>query len=80
MTKPIEKDMTWPEVGQHIRFTSRTAKRGFLESITGTGVVASLGCGIEGMFITISNGHHIHLSLGDTWASDPVGVSPERAG
>jgi len=60
-------DEQWPNVGDRVRCITKTARRGWLETITVEGVVVALGCGIYSHF-TLDSGHHITPKLGDTWA------------
>ncbi len=59
------KEIAWPVVGDRVRFQTMTARRGFLERITGEGIVTARGAGIQPHF-TVGT-QHIHPTLGDTW-------------
>lgn len=59
-------EVQWPAVGERVRYTTRTARRGYLESLSGEGVVAALGAGIEPHF-RIVDGPCVCPTLGDTW-------------
>lgn len=56
----------WPTVGDRVTYTTKTARRGWLETVTGEGIVTAEGCGICSFFTV--DGYHIHPKLGDTWA------------
>lgn len=59
-------EIQWPKVGDRVKYTTMTAKRGHLEQMSGESVVVSLGAGIAPHF-TVEDGQHIHPTLGDTW-------------
>ena len=59
-------EIVWPSVGDRVKYTTTTAKRGRLEKISGESVVLYLGAGIA-PFFAVEDGQHIHPTLGDTW-------------
>ena len=69
----MSKTRELPEVGQRVRFTTKTAWSGSLEPITRDGVVTcvwSMGWGEESVD---TDGGSFHPSLGDTWEALPSG-------
>lgn len=62
-------EVVWPTVGDRVRYTTMTAQRGFLESVSGEGVVTALGAGIEPHFTVVDGPdlRRVHPTLGDTW-------------
>lgn len=61
-------DHPLPEVGDRIRYQTRTARRGFLENIEREGTVTCIwGYDNEVMIRTEDEHGHCVPSLGDTW-------------
>ena len=57
-----------PKVGARIRYTTRTARRGWLETETREGVVTCVWTnGWDGPHINIDDGGHCIPALGDTF-------------
>jgi len=64
MTPPLAET---PQIGDRIRYTTKTAKRGWMEAVTREGVITCIwGNGWDGPHINTTTGTFIP-SLGDTW-------------
>ncbi len=65
--------MKLPEIGQRIRYATKTAKRGYLETITREGTVTHIWTnGWDGAQINTENEKGCCIpSLGDTWEPLP---------
>lgn len=59
-------EVRWPPIGSRVAYCTKTAVRGYLESVTGTATVVARGAGVE-PHVTLDDGRCIHPTLGDTW-------------
>jgi hypothetical protein len=57
---------TWPKAGAVVRYTTKTARSGSMETIHGEGVVGYIGAGMAPL-ISIVDGPYLHPTLGDTF-------------